>query len=75
MKLFMKVKIFFSVIPKNLNWEISTINLVTFKRCDRVNDKKYYGISLKNPIFWVRVGRGCMKKNFQGSGESPKKRG
>ena len=31
---------FFSVITKNLNWEISTKNLVTFKRWDGVNDKK-----------------------------------
>ena len=33
-------KIFSSVITKNLNWEISTKNLVTFKRWDGVNDKK-----------------------------------
>ena len=31
---------FFSVMTKNLNWEISTKNLVTFKRWDGVNDKK-----------------------------------
>ena len=34
-------KIFFSVMTKNLNWEISSKNLVTFKRQDRVNDKKF----------------------------------
>ena len=28
---------FFSVMTKNLNWEISTKNLVTFKRWDGVN--------------------------------------
>ena len=39
-------KMFFSVMSKNLNWKISTKNLVTlkeftFKRWDRVNDKKF----------------------------------
>ena len=39
-------------MTKNLNWEISTKNFVTFKRWDRVNDEKfkYYGSSLKDPI-------------------------
>ena len=32
---------FFSVINKNLNWEISTKNLVTFKRWDVVKDKNF----------------------------------
>ena len=31
---------FFSAITKNLNWEILTKNLVTFKRWDWVKDKK-----------------------------------
>ena len=31
---------FFSVIIKNLNWEILTKNLVTFKRWDGAMDKK-----------------------------------
>ena len=31
----------FSVMTKNLNWEISTKNLTTFKRWDRVNAKKF----------------------------------
>ena len=31
-------KIFFSVITKNLNWEILTKNLVTFKRWDGVKN-------------------------------------
>ena len=31
---------FFSVVTKNLNWQILTNNLVTFKRWDRVMDKK-----------------------------------
>ena len=37
---------FFSVITKNLNWEILTKNLVTFKRWDGVKDGKfeYYGV-------------------------------
>ena len=34
------MKIFFSVITKNLNWEISTKNPVTFKRWDEVKDEK-----------------------------------
>ena len=43
----------FSVLTKNLNWEILTKDLVTFKRWDVVKDEKfeYYGGSLKNPIF------------------------
>ena len=32
---------FFSVKAKNLNWEILTKNLVTFKRWDRVKDEKF----------------------------------
>ena len=32
---------FFSVITMNLNWEILTKNLVTFKRGDGVMDKKF----------------------------------
>ena len=31
---------FFSVITKNLNWQILTNNLVTFKRWDEVMDEK-----------------------------------
>ena len=45
---------FFSVITKNLNWQISTKNLAhLFKRQNGVKDEKfqYYGCSLKNPIF------------------------
>ena len=33
-------EIFLSVITKNLNWEILTKNLVTFKRLDMVKDEK-----------------------------------
>ena len=32
---------FFSVTIKNLNWEILTKNLVTFKRLDGVRDEKF----------------------------------
>ena len=32
---------FFSVITENLNWEILTENLVTFKRWDGVKDEKF----------------------------------
>ena len=31
----------FSVITKNLNWEILTMNLVTFKRWDGAKDDKF----------------------------------
>ena len=31
----------FSFINKNLNWEISTKKLVTFKRWDGVEDEKF----------------------------------
>ena len=37
----LKPKIIFSVITKNLNWEILTKNLVTFKRWNRVKDEKF----------------------------------
>ena len=41
------------MVTKNKNWEILTMNLVTFKRWDVVKDEKfqYYGGSLKNSIF------------------------
>ena len=32
---------FFSAITKNLNWEILTKNLVTFKRSNGVKDEKF----------------------------------
>ena len=32
---------FFSVITKNLNWEILTKNLVTFKRWDGFKEEKF----------------------------------
>ena len=32
---------FFSVITKNLNWEILPKNLVTFKRRDEIKDEKF----------------------------------
>ena len=50
-------------MTKNLNWEISTKNLVTFKRWDGVNDENFlnYWSTLRNLNF--REG-GCMKKNI-----------
>ena len=55
-------QIFFSVLTKNLNWELLTKNLVTFKPWDGVKDGKfkYYGGSLKNLIF---KGEGSQKTN------------
>ena len=41
---------FFSLISKNLNWDILTTNLTTFKRSDGVN-LNIIGVHLKNPIF------------------------
>ena len=43
----------FSVITKNSKWEISTKNLVTFKRWDGVKDEEiqFYESSLKNSNF------------------------
>ena len=38
-KIFIDENVFFYVITKNLNWEILTENLVTFKRLDGVNDE------------------------------------
>ena len=37
-------KMFFSVITKNLNWEISNKNLVTWKRWDGVRDEKLHTV-------------------------------
>ena len=52
-------------MTKNLNWEISTKNLVTFKSWNGVNDKKFQdcGISLKN-LFFLKGGGGVHEKKF-----------
>ena len=44
---------FFSVVTKDLNWEMSTKNLALFKRWDGVKDEKfqYYGSPQKNLVF------------------------
>ena len=49
-----------SAITKNLNWQILTNNLATFKRQDGVKDEKfsYYG---STPVF---RGRGSQKNNI-----------
>ena len=54
----------FSVLTKNLNWEILTKNLVTFQRWDGIKDEKcyYYGGSRKNSI----LGGGFTKKYIWG---------
>ena len=39
-KIFIDENGFFYVITKNLNWEILTENLVTFKRQDGVKDEE-----------------------------------
>ena len=43
-----KFLMFFTVITKNLNWEILTKNLATFKRYDEDEKFEYYGGSPKN---------------------------
>ena len=35
------MKIYFSVIAKNLNWQVLTKNLVSFNRWDGVTDQKF----------------------------------
>ena len=35
------IRMLFSVITKNLNWDISAKNLVTFKRWDGVKDEQF----------------------------------
>ena len=51
--MFINKNVFLCHISKNLNQEILTKNLVTFKRWDGVNNEKfdYYLGSLKNPTF------------------------
>ena len=46
-----------SVITRNINWQILTKNLVTFKRSNGVNDEKhqYYGGSLKTAIIRAAI--------------------
>ena len=66
-------------MTKNLSWEISTKNLVTFKRWDGVNDKKIlilWEFTGKSGFYFFLGGKRCMKKNFLGDrGLNPLKRG
>ena len=39
---------FFSVITKDLNWDVVTKNLVAFKRWDGVKDEKLWGFTEKS---------------------------
>ena len=60
---------FFSVMTKNFNWEISTKNLVSFKWWDEVNDKFFlilWEFTEKSDFFGGGGGEGCMKKSFEG---------
>ena len=43
-----KLKYFFSLITKNLNQEVLTKNLVTFKRWDGVKDEKLWRFTEKS---------------------------
>ena len=49
---------FFSVITKNVNWEILNKNLITFKRWDELEDEKFelYRGLLNNLTFRGRGG-------------------
>ena len=71
---------FFSVITKKLNQEISTKNLVTFKRWDGFKDENLWGFTEKSD-FQVggftkkhNIGRNCLKRGtwtvyrFRGGG-------
>ena len=49
-------------MTKNLSWEISTKNLVTFKRWDGVNDKKIlilWEFTGKSGFYFFQGGRGA----------------
>ena len=67
-------------MTKNWNWEISTQNLITFKRWDGINEKKinivgihwkiwFFGRGFHEFFFFCGGGRGG------GGGELPKKEG
>ena len=58
---------FFSVINKNLNWEILTKNLVTFKRSDE--------IKMKISILWEFTYLGEVHKKPIYRGELPERQG
>ena len=63
---------FFSVITKNLNWEISTKNLVTFKIWTVVKKMKNFNIM---GVHWkIRFLEACIKNKYVG-GELPRKGG
>ena len=54
---------FFSVITKNLSWEILTENLVSFKRPDGVKGEKCY---MKNQYIGVNyLKKGAWIKRFK----------
>ena len=36
-----EVKMFFTIVTKNLNWEIFTKNLITFIRWNGIKDEKF----------------------------------
>ena len=49
---------FFFVITKNINWEILTKNLVTFKRWDGVKDEKFEPPVVKKKINKIKKKNG-----------------
>ena len=56
---------FFSVLTKNLNWEILTKNLVTFKRWTGVKDKNFDIMEVHWKIQFL--GRVSPKNNIWGN--------
>ena len=63
---------FFSVVTKNSNWEISTENLVTFKREDGVKDENFNILCVHWKIRCLEEGS-SWKNHIEG--ELPKKGG
>ena len=64
---------FFSFTTKNLNWEILTENLVSFKRWIEIKDKKFqcWGCLLKSSILTgvpknLYIGGNCLKRGGLG---------
>ena len=65
---------FFSVITKNLNWEILTKNLLTFKRWNGVKDKKIL-MEVHRKIRFLGGGGEGFTKNLYIGGDCQKKGG
>ena len=58
---------FFSVITKNLNWEILTKNLVTLKRWNGLRIKNFNIVGVHWKIWFLGEGRGSQKQYIGGT--------